>query len=205
MLNVETKLFYGQKVYVAMPQCTCSENTHDLKYTKLAAGYVRKYNSDTDSYMIEITESSERTTVNSYCPCEDNYVNSNVKVVLKEIPAFRLFVLNLPEREFGYEETWLKTGDIINVYPYSEKYKVLAFNNDFTLMLVSGVDSISSSGAPTFSGMKVVDLNSEDTFISQGDGIPVIPYKYQILEVEDEPGEDEPTQTPDDSTDGDGE
>ena len=196
MVDVETKLYYGQKVYVAMPQCACSENVHELKYTKLAGGYVRKYNPETDTYMVEISETNDRTVVTNYCPCESYDVgHDSNKVVLKEVQSRQLFVLNLPEREYGYKDIWLKTGDIINIYPYSGKYKILAFNNIFSMILVADVAGITATGAASFAIMKVVDLLAEDTFVSQGDGIPVIPYVYEMMEVEDIP--EEPTETED--------
>ena len=188
MHTVETKLYYGQKVYVAMPQCSCSEAVHELKYTKLAGGYVRKYNEETDTYMVEITETSDSTIVQNYCPCECSQYDvghDSTKLVLKEIESKRLFVMNLPDREIEYKKnTIIKTGDIINVYPFSPKYKILSFNNNYSMILVADVNGIASTGSVSMSNMKVVDLNAEDTEISLSDGVPTIPYKYEEWEEE---------------------
>ena len=185
MSEITTKLFYGQKVYLALPRCACSENVHDLSYTKLGAGLVRKYIEDEDYYMVEVTNNGSTTTVMDYCPCATiDVACDSDKKDMRKIERRHIFVLDLNDREIMVGDLKVKVGDIINVYPYTDKYKVLAFNSDLTMILACDVNGIAKMGNMDFSQMILVDLVDPTAFISSGDGNPVIPYTYEVLDEE---------------------
>lgn len=193
MAEITTKLFYGQKVYLALAKCACSESIHDVSYTKVGAGYVRKYIEESDSYMVEVTNSGT-STVSSYCPCSTYDVGTDSsKKDMKEIAHNHIFVMGLTDRSVKVGEDEIKVDDILNVYPYSDKYKVIAFSSDMALILACNVNGIASSGALAEDQMVIIDLNDTSTFITIGDGTPVIPYTYTVLDetTEDAPVEDE--------------
>jgi len=185
MTEITTQLFYGQKVYLALPRCACSENVHDLSYTKLGAGLVRKYIEDEDYYMVEVTNNA---LLMDYCPCATIEVAcDSAKKDMRKIERKHIFVLDLNDREVMVGDLKVKVGDIINVYPYTDKYKVLAFNSDLTMILACDVNGIAKTGAIDFSQMILVDLSDPSSFISSGDGNPVIPYIYEVLDETPEP------------------
>ena len=192
MSEITTKLFYGQKVYLALAKCACSESVHDVSYTKLGAGYVRKYMEETDSYMVEVTNNGSTTTVNTYCCCNTlDVATDSTKKDMKEIARNHIFVLDLKDRKAVVDEgLTIAVGDIINIYPYSDKYKILAFSSDMKLVLACNVNGIAANGMLSESQMVIVDLADSSTFISIGDGTPVIPYTYEILD-ENQPQYDE--------------
>ena len=181
MSEITTNLFYGQKVYLALAKCACSESVHDVSYTKLGAGYVRKYIEDNDSYMVEVTNNGS-TTVNTYCCCNTLDVACDTdKKELKEIAHNHIFVLELNDRTAIVDEGLkISIGDIINIYPYSDKYKIIAFSSDMKLVLACNVNGIATNGMMSESQMVIVNLDDPSTFISIGDGTPVIPYVYEV-------------------------
>lgn len=182
--EVTTALFYGQKVYIALPRCACSENVHDISYTKLGLGYVRKYITDNDSYMVEVTNVTEAPSKVSFCVCCSCDEDSSLpKPELKEIARKHIFVLDLPDRNIVIsDELTVKVGDIINVYPYADKFKIIAANSNMTTLLICNVNGIANTGSMNFDDMKLVDLEDPSTFISIGDGTPVIPYRYDVVD-----------------------
>ena len=185
MIDVTTKLFYGQKVYIALPKCACSDTVHDVSYTKLGAGFVRKYIEESDSYMVDVIYNEGSKPAVSFCICASCGTVDTVepKQDIKEVAHNHIFVMDLPDREFTYDEDLtIKTGDIVNVYPFSDKYKVLAFNSDLNMLLVCSVTGIATNGQIDPASMKIVDMTDPATFVTHGDGLPVIPYTYKAVE-----------------------
>jgi len=188
--DITTNLFYGHKVYLALAKCACSESVHDVSYTKVGAGNVLKYVEDTDSYMVEITSNGSTSSTN-YCPCSSYDVGTDsTKKDIKAIERKHIFVMDLTDRSVMVGESELFIGDIINVYPYSDKYKVISISSDMKLVLACNVNGIANSGTMDISQMIIIDLDDPSTFISDGDGTPVIPYTYEILD-ENQPQYDE--------------
>ena len=188
--DITTSLFYGQKVYLALARCACSESVHDVSYTKVGSGNVLKYVEDTDAYMVEITNNGNNSNIN-YCPCSTYDVGTDSsKKELKEIARNHIFVMDLIDRSVVINENMeICIGDIINVYPYSDRYKVISISSDMKLLLVCNVNGIANSGTMDMGQMVIVDLDDQATFISDGDGTPVIPYKYTVP-VEIDPDDD---------------
>lgn len=179
---IETKLMYGQKVYLALAKCACSDTVHDIKYSKVGSGFVRKYLEENDSYMVEIE--NDGTGNLTYCPCGGYDVgHDSTKVTLKEIKREHIFVTGISSQytigEWGFE-----VGDIVNIYPYSGKYKIIAINSERNMILGCNVTGLNKSGTINISDLVIVDLADEGTYVVPAEE-PLIPYTYKV-ETDDE-------------------
>ena len=180
-VDITTELFYGQRVYLALAKCACSENVHDVSYTKVGAGNVLKYVEDTDSYMVNVTNNGNTTSVINYCPCSTLDVGTDsTKKDIKPITRNHIFVMDLIDRSVMVGDMEVCIGDIINIYPYTDKYEVVSISSDMKLILACNVNGISNTGTKDIGQMVIVDLDDPATFISDGEGLPVIPYKYEV-------------------------
>ena len=170
-------LYYGQKVFMALPRCACSDTVHDISYTKVGMGYVRKYNEDTDTYMVEVIN-SDTSKVNTYCCCDGYNVGSS-KPEIKEIKHEHLFVLDIKGRCANFDNKLLYVGNIVNIYPKADKYQIISISSDLNLILACSTTGIAANGTIDPTQLVIVDLSAEDTFITFGDGDPVIIYRYE--------------------------
>ena len=189
--DITTSLFYGQKVYLALAKCACSEAVHDVSYTKVGAGNVLKYVEDTDSYMVDVTNNGVPASAINYCPCGGYDVGmDSTKKDIKSIARNHIFVMDINDRSVVVGDMEVCIGDILNVYPYSDKYKVISISSDMKLILACDVNGIANSGTMDIVQMIIIDLDDPSTFISDGDGTPVIPYTYTVPTEIEEPDTD---------------
>lgn len=188
--TVNTKLYYDQEVFFLVNFCSPNVKSYspdvlklgklkgfkDGKYLVQAISPSTKINNvrvvvDEGDYPgICTTVSSNESVLN--CPC--------VKTpIIYEVEPNNLFVLNILGRELPYENSYgsflLKAGLIIKVYPKSEDYKILAFNNDLTKMIVIDANKELETDI-NLSNMKVVDL--EKDIVVTNIINPTIDYEY---------------------------